>query len=56
MKCWHSITRPLFKERPGKYLRQDSGLTPKEQRELDKIKGALQEAGDTARDGGLLEN
>lgn len=54
MKCWHSITRPHFSERPGKYLRQDNGLTPQEQRELAKIKGALRDAGETARDGGLL--
>jgi hypothetical protein len=23
MKCWHSITRPGFKERPGKYLKTE---------------------------------
>lgn len=54
MRCWHSITRPHFTERPGKHLRQDSNLTAQEQRDLAKIKGALREAGETARDGGLL--
>lgn len=33
-----------------------SNLTAEEQHQLDKIKTALQEAGDTARDGGLLED
>lgn len=56
MKCWHSLTRPGFKERPGKYLRQATELTPQQQHELDKIKQALQEAGETARESGLLED
>lgn len=53
-KCWQSVTRPGFDKRPPKYLRQDTNLTAQEQHELDKIKQALQEAGDTARCGGLL--
>lgn len=56
MKCWQSITRPGFEKRPPKYLRQEPELTPQEQHELAKIKTALQEAGETARDGGLLED
>ena len=56
MKCWQSITRPGWKYRP-KYLKTDTQdqLTTEEQHQLEKIKATLQEAGETARDGGLLE-
>lgn len=56
MECWHSITRPGFEERPGKYLRQDTKLTAQEQHEMEKIKAALQQAEDKARESGLLED
>ncbi len=53
-KCWHSITRPGFEERPGKYQREEPKLTPQEQHELEQIKRALQRAEDEARESGLL--
>lgn len=61
MKCWHSITRPGY---TGKYERttgtvqpaQDHALTDEEQYQLQKIKDVLQEAEDTARESGLLED
>lgn len=65
-KCWHSITRPGFAgryERPVRKPKTEeameslgTGMTEEEQHQLAKIKAALQEAGDTARDGGLLED
>lgn len=62
-KCWHSITRPGFAgryERPvrkvAEPVKQGPDLTQEEQHQLQQIKAALQEAGDTARDGGLLED
>lgn len=62
-KCWHSITRPGFAgryERPvrkvAEPVKQGPDLTPEELHQLAKIKATLQEAGDTARDGGLLED
>ena len=55
-RCWQSLTRPGFEKRPPRYLIPDDKLTAQEQHELDKIKQALQEAGDTARGGGLLED
>lgn len=45
-ECWPSFTRPGF--------HQAAPLTAEEQHQLQRIKGTLQEAGDTARDGGLL--
>ena len=55
-RCWNSITRPGFEKRPPRYLRPEAELTAQEQHELGKIKQVLQEAGDTARGGGLLED
>lgn len=65
-KCWHSITRPGFAgryERPSRHIEAKpvadlhvADLTPEEQHQLAKIKATLAEAGDTARDGGLLED
>lgn len=54
MKCWHSITRPGFERRPGKYERQEPKLTPHEQHELNKIKRILEDIEDEARESGLL--
>lgn len=53
-KCWHSITRPGFDRRPGKYERQEPKLTPHEQHELNKIKRILEDIEDEARESGLL--
>ena len=53
MKCWHSITRPGFSKRP---LQNDLDLTPEEQHQLQKIRDVLQEAEDTARGCGLVED
>ena len=56
MKCWHSITKPGFERRRAKYLTPETAaLTAQERHELQKIKATLAEAGETARDGGLLE-
>ena len=54
LRCWHSITRPSFKPRPPRYLRENTNLTQQEQHDLEKIKATLQEASDTARAGDLL--
>lgn len=51
MDCFHSITRPGWIRRP-EILTSD--LTPEELDRLQKIVNTLQEAEDTARDGGLL--
>lgn len=65
MKCWHSLTRPGYTgryERPAHWekdaepAQQHHELTQEEQHQLDKIKATLAEAGETARDGGLLED
>lgn len=59
MRCWHSITRPGF---TGRYERVEheaaapGDMTPEEQHQLQQIVATLQEAEDTARDGGLLED
>lgn len=65
-KCWHSITRPGYTGRYERPVRMMSakeakefiatGMTQEEQHQLAKIKATLAEAGDTARDGGLLED
>lgn len=55
-RCWHGITHPGYKPRPGKYEKTTPTLTAEEQHQLDKIKATLQEASDTARDGGLVED
>lgn len=54
MKCWHGITRPGFEERPAEPAPGD--LTDEEKYQMEKIVETLQEASETARDGGLLEN
>lgn len=62
MKCWHSVTRPGWTGRyekaafelvvtPGEW---DGLLSEEEQHQLLKIKASLQEAGDIARESGLL--
>lgn len=70
MKCWHSITRPGYTgryERPvrkcpgqpltlAEGLSLDEGMTEEELHQLAKIKAALQEAGDVARESGLVED
>lgn len=57
MKCWHSITKPGFDKRRPRYLSPESAaLTAQERHELQKIKATLQEAGETARESGLLED
>lgn len=55
MRCWNSITRPGFERRPGKYEKTDQELTEEQVYQLAKIQAVLQEAGETARDGGLVE-
>ena len=60
-KCWQSITRPGFEKRPPRYLKtedksREEPLTPAQQHEMAKIKAALQQAEDTARESGLLED
>lgn len=59
MRCWHSVTHPGF---TGKYEKveaapadQVAGLTEEEKYNLQRIKDVLQQAGDTARESGLLE-
>ena len=55
-KCWQSITRPGFKKRPPRYLRDVTKLTAEEQHQLQKIKCTLDDAEEMARDSGLLED
>lgn len=69
MKCWHSITRPGYEYSESVYYYNTAGqaatdglqagmaagLTAEEQHQLQKIKASLQEAGDIARESGLLE-
>ena len=50
-RCWQSITRPGY-EAP---LPAETPLTQEELHQLEKIVTNLQEASQTARDGGLLE-
>ena len=55
MKCWHSVTRPGFEYSESVACAQaGAGLTAEEQYQLQKIKATLQEAGETARESGLL--
>lgn len=53
MRCWHGITRPGYKERPA--MPAPGDLTPEEQYQMAKIVTTLQEASETAKDCGLLE-
>lgn len=55
-KCWQSVTRPGFEKRPPRYLKDITKLTEEEQHQLKKIRAALQEAEDNARESGLLED
>lgn len=55
LQCWPSITRPGFEERPAQPAKADK-LTAEEQHQLQKIKGALDDAETAAREGGLLED
>lgn len=52
MRCWHGITRPGFVSRTGPSAA--FALNEQERHELGLIVAALQEAQETARDGGLL--
>lgn len=69
-RCWQSITRPGFRKEPiklGKVVVKEcddngiaftvdtSDLTEEEWHQMEKIVASLQEASQTARDGGLLE-
>lgn len=54
MRCWHSITRPGYEERPADPAPGD--MTLEEQHQLAQIVASLQEASATARDGGLLDD
>jgi hypothetical protein len=57
MRCWHSITRPGFAKRRHRYLKpEEVKLTREERHQLQKIKGVLQDAGNTARESGMLED
>ena len=51
--CWLSITRPGFHRRAPQGPTKPS-LTAEEQRQLQKLRGILDEAEDTARESGLL--
>lgn len=53
-RCWNSITRPDYEERPAEPAPGD--MTPEEKYQLAQIVTTLQEASATARDGGLLED
>lgn len=50
-RCWQSLDRPGFLQRVKK---APGDLTPEEEHQLGKIVESLQEASETARDGGLL--
>lgn len=57
LRCWHSITRPGFEKRSPRYLKPEAlKLTREEQQKLRKIEDVLREAGDTARESGLVED
>lgn len=69
MKCWHSITRPGYKySQSVQYFTTvlpaindalqagiNLGMTEEENYQLQKIKAALEEAENAARESGLLE-
>lgn len=71
MRCWHSITRPGYEYSPGVEGYNNAAaaaeglvagiepstadLTPEELHQLGKIVETLQQASETARDGGLLD-
>ena len=56
MRCWHGITRPGFEERRELQAPPTGTLSEEELHQLEKIVTSLQEASETARDGGLLED
>lgn len=63
MACWHSITRPGFarkrKKKPAPAPAEfptPAPLTKEQAYQLAQIKAVLEEAGNTARDGGLVED
>lgn len=65
-KCWRSLTKPGYEERPARYLKpkpqqaakaekvEPAPLTPEQKLQLEKIRAVLQEAEDTARESGLV--
>lgn len=54
MACWHSITRPGFRKKRQRPA--PAPLTEAQAHQLALIKDALDEASQTAQDGGLLDN
>lgn len=70
MKCFHSITHPGYEYSESVHFNNTAGaaateglqagmatgLTKEEQYQLQKIKAVLQEAGETARESGLMED
>lgn len=63
MACWHSITLPGFRkkrkrktnEAPAEFPKP-APLTPEQAHQMALIKATLEEASQTAKDGGLLES
>lgn len=63
MSCWHSITRPGFTRKrkrkapaaPAEFP-TPAPLTPEQVHQMALIKDTLEKAGQTAKDGGLLDN
>ena len=53
MRCWHEITRPGYEPRP---TQEPGDLTEEERHQMQKIVASLQEASETAKDGGLLDD
>lgn len=53
-RCWQSLDRPYFLQRVETQAPGD--LTPEEKHQLGKIVESLQEASNTAKDAGLLED
>ena len=70
MKCWHSITRPGYEYSESVHYFNtvvpaindalqvgiNADLTEEERYQLQKISAAVQEAGELARESGLLED
>ena len=56
MRCWPSIRRTGFKDRREIAAAALRKLTLEEQHQLQRIKNALDEAEDHARESGLLED
>lgn len=51
LRCWHGITRPGYEPRQ---TQEPGDLTEEERYQMQKIVTTLQEASETAKDGGLL--